>query len=554
MKNWAVSTALALVACATPALAQEAATDRATLERDLRILADDDMEGREAGTRGYDRAAQYVSDRFAQIGLQPGGDEGGWLQNFSLVRHSAAADTRMALLGADGRPVKATYGEDYVGGGFASAGGEDGTGTVEAEMVFVGQGLQLPAIGFDDLDGVDLDGKIAVWVFDLNEGLDDPLLAMHLLQTGAERFARTGAVGAIMLWSNTLENRIPYERARTFFGNVGGTTWVGPDGVAFDNGGDLEFSLVASPELSRRLLEGTQFDMAALNAAQGDPEADMPAFATGKTVRVTYANAYEPMLDTSNVIAMQPGSDPEFADEYVVVSAHLDHEGVQDGHSAENDQLYNGAMDNASGVSAMLEMARVIAQDPPRRPILYVALGAEELGLLGSSYHAANPGIEDGELVANVNVDMPILTWPFSDIVAFGAERSTLLPAVSDAVDAFGLTMVPDPNPDEGFFFRSDQYSYVRSGIPAVYVELGFGNGGEAAQTSFLQTHYHKPSDEADLIDFEQLGRFADIASLVLKNVANMEERPAWLADDFFGDAFGGPVADVATEDMSSGG
>ncbi|MGB3167754.1 MAG: M28 family peptidase [Alteraurantiacibacter sp.] len=541
MKNLAISTALALIACATPALAQEALTDRAALERDLRVLADDDMEGREAGTPGYDRAAAYVADRFQSLGLQPGGDDGGWLQHFTLVQHSAASDTRMALVGADGRPQKIEYGEDFVGGGFASAGDADGRGTVEAELVFVGHGLQIPSMGYTDLEGVDLEGKIAVWVFDLHEEITDPLLSMHLLVTGAERFANTGAVGSIMLFSDTLAQRIPFERARSFFGNVGSTTWVGPDGVAFDDGGDLEFSLVASPDLTRQLLAGTQFDSDALAAAQRSG-GDMPAFDIGKTVRVDYANAYEELAQTSNVIAVQPGSDPAYADQYVVVTAHLDHEGLQEGHSDTNDQLFNGAMDNATGVSTMMEMARVMSQDLPKRPIMYVALGAEELGLLGSSYHARNQGIDDGSIVANVNVDMPILTWPFSDVVAFGADRSNLLAPVSAAVEGYGLEMVPDPNPDEGFFFRSDQYSYVRAGIPAVYVDLGFGNNGEPAQTDFLENHYHKPSDDASRLDFEQLGRFADVATLVAINVANMEERPAWRADDFFGDVFGGPV------------
>ena len=182
--------------------------------------------------------------------------------------------------------------------------------------------------------------------------------------------------------------------------------------------------------------------------------------------------------------------------------------------------------------------------DPPRRPVLFVALGAEEMGLIGSSYHAANPGLGEGEIVANVNVDMPVLTWPFSDIVAFGSDRSNLLAPTEDAVSEYGLVLVPDPNPSEAFFFRSDQYSYVERGIPAVYVELGFGNDGEAAQTAFLDTHYHGTSDEADLIAYEQLGRFADVAYLVARNIGNMDERPGWLPDEYFGRAFGGHVAE----------
>ena len=547
MTRFATTAILAPGLLAAPFAAQAQTADREVLERDVRYLADDEREGRESGTAGFDAAAEYVAGRFASMGLRPGGNDDGWYQAVPLARVSASADTRMSIVDADGNSSKAILGEDFYGRGAISA----SRGQFEAPLVFVGRALDLPEHGFDDLATVDLEGAIAVYIYgDVPGGLNSEQAA-HLQSSTDQRLAAHGAIGSIMIWTEELENFFSWDRIRSRGSSGSTTTWVGPDGTPFDDADGFQIRMGASPELARRLLEGSEFDYDDLNAAiaAGDP---LPSFDTGMRARVSFANERDEFA-TSNVIGVLPGSDPSVTDEYVVVTAHLDHVGI--GEPGEGgDRIFNGAMDNATGVATILELARLLAADPPRRPVMFVALGAEEMGLLGSSYHAANPGIEDGELVANVNVDMPILTWPFSDIVAFGAERSTLLPAVSDAVDAFGLTMVPDPNPDEGFFFRSDQYSYVRSGIPSVYVELGFGNGGEAAQTSFLQTHYHKPSDEADLIDFEQLGRFADIASLVLKNVANMEERPAWLADDFFGDAFGGPVADVATEDMSSGG
>ncbi|WP_340586760.1 M28 family peptidase [Erythrobacter alti] len=547
MKNLSLFAALAAFAIASPVAAEDDATsqnpitDRATLESDVRTLADDAMEGREAGTPGYDMAADFVANRFHSLGLQPGGDDGTWFQNFSLVRHSAADDAGLSIVGADGARMKAIYGHDFVGGGLASAGDADGRGRVNAEMVFVGYGLDMPELGHDSFAGVDLQGKVAVWVFDMPEGMD-PLLAMHMQQAGADRFAAQGAVGSILLWTPELSLLVNWTRGRNFFGRTSSTTWVGPDGVAHDGAGDMEFQLVASPEMSRQIMAGQAFDMDAIALAQANEMASMPSFEMGARARVSYANQREPLLDTSNVIAIQPGTDPAFADQYVVVSAHLDHVGVEPGHGEDNDRLFNGAMDNASGVATMMEMARLIAAEPTRRPVMFVALGAEEMGLLGSSYHAANPGLTDGHLAVNVNVDMPILTWPFSDVVAFGADRSNIFPQVSAAVGEYDLKLVPDPNPDEGFFFRSDQYSYVQAGIPAVYVDLGFGNGGEAAQEDFLGAHYHQPSDEAFRIDYEQLGRFADIAYLVARNVGNMDDRPAWLAGDFFGDTFGGPV------------
>jgi len=545
MKKLSLFTVLAFAALATPIAASdtggEPITDRATLERDVRILADDAMEGREAGTPGYDMAADFVAERFASLGLQPGGDDDGWFQNFSLVHHSSASDPGLSIVRDDGERIKAVYGDDFAGGGLASAGGEDGRGRVNAEMVFVGYGLDMAELGHDSFSGVDLTGKVAVWVFDMPEEID-PLLAMHMQRAGADRFAAQGAVGSILLSMPEQSLLVSCGRGRNFFACTSGTTWVGPDGVAYDGGGDMEFQLVASPEMSRQLMAGQQLDLDAIAAAQADDMAPLPSFAMGARARVSYANEQEPILDTSNVIAIQPGTDPALADQYIVVTAHLDHVGVETGHSENNDRLFNGAMDNATGVATMLEMARLFAEEPTRRPLMFVALGAEEMGLLGSSYHAANPGLEEGHLAANVNVDMPILTWPFSDVVAFGADRSNLFPQVSAAVGEYDLKLVPDPNPGEFFFFRSDQYSYVQAGIPAVYVELGFGNDGEAAQNDFLGQHYHQPSDEASRIDYEQLGRFADIGYLVARNVANMEDHPAWRAGDFFGDTFGGPV------------
>lgn len=539
MKKLTIFAALALSFLSAPLAAQEAMADRATLEEDLRTLADDAMEGREAGTDGYNRAADYVAGRYAEIGLQPAGDDGTWFQNFELVRTRAARDTSFALVDASGNSVKADYGTDFLGRGTPSG----GNGRFEADLVFVGYGLDRPDLGHDDLSGVDLEGNIAVWVYSVPEGLD-PLEEQIIQNTAMERFAARGAIGAIMLWTPQMDFLIPWEQGAAFFTGGGrGLTWLGPDGVPGDTARGMRVSLVASTDYSRQMMEGQQVTLDEIQQAMSSGMTPLPSFNTGMRARVSFATDIEHEMETANVIGLLPGTDPSVADQYVVVTAHLDHEGVSRLPLPGGDRIFNGAMDNASGVSTLLEMARLLAADPPRRPILFVSLGAEELGLIGSSYHAANPGLENGYLAANVNVDMPILTWPFSDVVVFGSERSNLLGPVDSAVSEYGLELVPDPNPGEAFFFRSDQYSYVERGIPAAYVDLGFGNGGDVAQTSFLDSHYHQPSDEAHRIDFEQLGRFADISYLIARNVANMQARPGWLPDEYFGRAFGGHIA-----------
>ena len=539
MKKLAFVAALSLSTFATPVLAQTAMADRATLQQDVTILADDDMEGREAGTAGYDRAVEYISGRFAEIGLQPAGDNGAWTQAVPLVRVSSARASQVSMTDADGSAIPVAFGRDLVGRGQP---GMDAN-VVDAELVFVGYGLDLPDAGYDDLGSVDLEGKIAVYIWGVPDGLPSDQAAV-LQSNTLDRFARHGAVGAIMIWNDNIGALAPWEAVRRFFSQGEDTTWVAPDGMPYNSATGVEFSMFASPDLSRKMLEGHEFDLDAMNAALAE-DAPMPSFAIGKSATVDYANKAE-RFDTSNVIGLLPGTDPSVANEYVVVTAHLDHEGISATPQPDGDDIFNGAMDNATGVAAITETARLLAANPGRRPVLFVALGAEELGLLGSSYHAANPGLpEGGELVANVNMDMPILTWPFSDIVAFGSERSNLLAPTEAAVSEYGLVLAEDPNPEEMFFVRSDQYSYVRNGIPAVYVDLGWGNDGEAAQTAFLETHYHKPSDEIEHLDWEQLGRFTDVGYLVTRNIANMADRPAWNYGDFFGISYGGTMQDA---------
>ena len=262
----------------------------------------------------------------------------------------------------------------------------------------------------------------------------------------------------------------------------------------------------------------------------------------GRTARIEFDSVFD-RIDTPNVVGLLPGSDPSVADQYIVLTGHLDHEGIQPTPEPGDDEIYNGAMDNAIGIASMLEVARLLQDHPVRRPVLFVALTAEEKGLVGSSYNAANPTVPADQVVANINIDMPIMTYAFSDVVAFGGPRSNMYPYVAAAVAEHGLTLSPDPKPEEGFFTRSDQYSYVRNGIPVVYLEIGNGNGGQAAQADFLANHYHEPSDEVGLIDFASLTRFVAVDYSVARNVANMAERPAWNEGDFFGDLFARPAA-----------
>lgn len=319
-------------------------------------------------------------------------------------------------------------------------------------------------------------------------------------------------------------------------------TWLDAAGNPHTQTPNLQAITGLAPDAARAVMAGLDFDYDDVVAAEATPEALMPSFAMGRTGRIEFSSTFD-RVDTPNVVAMLPGSDPSMADQYIVITGHLDHEGVQPTPEVGDDEIYNGAMDNAVGIAAMLEVARLLADHPVRRPVLFVALTAEEKGLVGSSYNAANPTVPADQVVANLNVDMPIMTYAFSDIVPFGAARSNMYPYVAAAVAEAGLTLSGDPMPEQGVFTRSDQYSYVRNGIPVVYLEIGHGNGGQAPQEDFLTNHYHEPSDEVELVDFAALTRFVAVDYAVVRNIANMAERPAWNEGDFFGDLFARPPA-----------
>lgn len=522
---------------AAPVAAGDAATDRAALERDVRILADDDMEGREAGTHGYAAAAGYVAGRFAGIGLEPGGDSGSYFQAVPLQETRDARPATLTLT-INGEKIEGEAFVDFYGGGYPGF----AQGVVDARLVFVGYGLDLPEYGRDDFAGINLRGKIAVRAFGAPSSLNNEELA-HLRSTIKARLSERGAIGSILLWTPAIDRQIKFADAAQGAQSGMAMTWVGADGTPFNDAPRLRAGVALSPDLSRRLLAGEKFDYAALLAAEQTERAAMPSFRMKARARIEFANTIQQFTD-SNVIGILPGTDPALADQYVVLTGHLDHLGAKPTEEEGDDEIFNGAMDNATGIAAMLEVARLLKANPPRRPVMFVALAAEEQGLLGSSYHAHHPGLPDGaSLAVNVNLDMPILTYPFEDVNAFGAERSNVFPYVKAAVEEAGLMLSPDPNPELGLFVRSDQYSYIQQGIPAIFLKTGTEGAGAEGQAAFLARHYHQPSDEAGLVAWEQLGRFADVNYLIARNVANMDARPAWLEGDFFGTLFEGPMA-----------
>jgi Zn-dependent M28 family amino/carboxypeptidase len=320
--------------------------------------------------------------------------------------------------------------------------------------------------------------------------------------------------------------------------NARSMTWVAPNGQPYLAAPGIRFQATLDGTAADALFAGARAPFSKILAEAGRAGAKPKGFALKQTVKLESQSSGK-RTTSPNVVAILPGSDPALANEYVVLMAHLDHIGVNAG--GEGDRINNGALDNATGTATMLEVARAMMMSPnkPKRSILFAAVTAEEKGLLGSEYLAKNPLIGDGKIVGVVNLDMPILLYDFSDVIAFGAEHSTMGQIVQRAGAGMNVKLSPDPLPQEGLFTRSDHYRFVREGIPSVFLMTGFAGEGEKQFKGFLATNYHKPGDDLKQpINWEAGAKFARLNYLIAREIADSPEAPAWYSDSFFGQTF----------------
>lgn len=533
MRSYRVLAAVALAGVAmqpTGGIAHEVSEDR--LETDVRFLADDALEGREAGKPGYNIAAGYVAGQFSEIGLKkPQGET--YLQSVPLGY--TRLEEGSARLSIDGASIGA---DDFV----LFPGADFKGGPIEAPMVFVGYAFPDADAAWDDFAGLDLKGKVAVVVRNTPTQLGAEERAFY--RAGQfERLAERGAIGAIVLTTPQYMKNIPWEALQNVSKRAG-VTWVGPDGVPFNSATGLQAQVFLSGDAARKLMSNQQLDFDKIIALEEKGNVQIPAFDMDRKARIEFAA--ETWQDPSyNVIGILPGNDPALADEVVVVTAHLDAIGMRATDEEGDDEIVNGAMDNAVGVAAVTELARLMAKEKPRRTIAFVALTAEEKGLIGADYLARYPAVGEGRtIVANINLDMPILNYEFTDIVAFGAERWNGFEVVRKAAESEGIALSPDMQPELGLFTRSDHFRFVQQGIPAIYLDTGIGGEGKERQGEFLSEHYHQDSDEIEHIRFDQLARFTRLNLAVLRGIADMDETPIWNAGDFFATRYGGRMAD----------
>jgi len=506
------------------------------IEADVAALADDAMQGRGTGTPGYERAALYVADRYADIGLQPAGDDGGWLQSVPLLQATVLAEGARLEIERDGRVTALALGEQFLPGVDFNR----GESAVEAPAVFVGQAVHAPGLGHDDFAGLDLRGKVAVMFGGAPGTFDDTRRAFHSSQREKLRnVVERGAVGAVFVNTVDDEARYPWSRAVEAMGRPA-MRLRDRDGRGIGTWPQLQATAVVSAATADALFEGSGHTAAQLfDAAR---EGRLRGFDLRGSVRLASRSRIAP-VESSNVVGRIAGSDPAVAGEYVVYTAHLDHLGSGGGEDGE--AVYSGALDNALGVAIMLEAARELTQGPaPRRPLLFVALTAEEQGLLGAEWFARHPSV-DGRLVANINLDMPMLTAPTTDVVPVGVAHSTLDAVLEQAAAEIGVALSPDPFPEEVVFVRSDQYAFVRAGIPAIYLMGGVVGANPdqdpmLAMTWFLRNCYHQPCDNLELpIQYGDAARMARLNARIGQLVGDAAQRPAWKPGDFFGGKFG---------------
>ncbi|OAN65423.1 M28 family peptidase [Sphingomonas sp. TDK1] len=528
---------LALFLLASPVLAQQAplTPEQAALKAHVQFLASDALRGREAGTRDFDVAAEYVAARMLAMGLKPGAN-GGWFQQVKLVTYRPAEKAAWTLM-RGGKSVALAFGKDFVNEPVASR----PDFRAEGEVVFAGYGIVYPDGQRDDYKGLDVRGKIVAILAGAPKGLPSDVTA-HFGDDGqkARLAAARGAKAVLVIETMARRREMTVEGFAPYFAYPR-TGWAGPDGVANDVSPDAPMVGQVSQAGAAKLFEGARIRWADVLAA----ETRGRRIPTGPLVG-TLGVATKTRLSTResrNVVGMIEGSDPALKSQAVVLSAHLDHVGV--GEPVKGDTIYNGAMDNAIGVSMLLEIAKAIEQGKrPRRTLLFVALTAEEKGLIGSDYFAHFPTVPKGTIVADVNFDMPILTYPLVDLVVLGGERSSIGTVVTAAARAEGLGVVPDPAPEEMFFVRSDHYSFVQAGIPSVSIDTGPGGTGAAVARKFLDENYHKPSDQIDLpFDWNSAVKYKHVGLATVQALANGDAQPSWNKGDFFGILFSGTGA-----------
>ncbi len=512
-----------------PALAAITADD---LLRHTKALSDDSLEGRGPATPGEDKAIRYIADQFKAMGLVSGTPDGSYLQDVALRGFQAHPE---ATFNIGSRVLPLSFPSDYM----AITRHDSAVVDVNAEIVFVGYGVVAPEYGWDDYKGVDVKGKVILMLVNdpaVPNPNDSTKLDASMFKGNAMTYygrwtykyeiaAAKGAAGAIII-HETGPAGYPYQA-------ISGVARENFDIVAADgNRGRAKIEAWLTQPKAEELLRATGKDFATLKAAAR--RKDFTPVPLGATANI-HLRTDSRLVKSHNVVATLPGSDPAKASEYVVYTAHWDHLGRDT--SIKGDQIFNGALDNASGTAVLLQLAKAYAALPtkPARSVMFIALTAEEYGLLGAKYYAANPLVPHTQTLANINMDGFNQWGRTQDIVVVGDGNSTLEDVLGDVIAPAGRVLAPEPEPEKGYYFRSDHFEFAKKGVPALYLEAGSrfigkdSTYGATKREEYVTKDYHQPSDEVKL-DWELSGAVEDTRALfeVGYRVLTTDSWPTW--------------------------
>jgi Zn-dependent M28 family amino/carboxypeptidase len=507
------------------------------IRADMRFLSDDALEGRGTATRGHELAAKYMATRFEGMGLAPAGDNNTYFQSVPVRSLRTDVNKSSLAITRNGSPLSLTSHVDFI----IEPDPVAPDVSIDAPLVFAGFGVTAPDQHYDDYKSLDVKGKIVV----IAQGAPNFPSSIKAHYSAGEVKAKIaadhGAVGVIAIDDPVSEAIYPFAKFVRDLVNPE-FRWLDKQGHPNDYLPQIKATAYLNIDATRQLFEGSGHSSDEI--FKGAKDGKLSTFPLPVTVKVhTLTEAKD--LHSPNVVAKLEGSDPTLKNEYLVYTAHLDHLGI--GEPKNGDPIYNGALDNASGSATILEVAQAFARmNPrPRRSILFVSVTGEEAGELGSEYFAHYPTVPKHSIVADINIDEVFLLYPLADVIAFGAEHTSLDSVIQRAAKKMGIVESPDPMPEQVVFIRSDQYSFVKQGIPAVMPSPGFKSpdGSKKAwdiAMKWMDDTYHEPNDDMNQpnLDFDAAANFARFSFLCGYYVTQDPSRPTWNKSDFFGDQY----------------
>ena len=492
----------------------------------VKFLADDSLEGRDTGSEGLRKAQAYAVEQLKKAGLEPAGSNG-FYQSVRFNQYEVD-ESKSSLTLVDGsQSTSISFADD----GYIGTRSTHASTAFTAPLVFIGYGLKIPEKNLDELAGLDLKGKVVVYL--AGSPSDIPTALASHYQTAGERWKflhAAGAVGTITI-ANPASMDIPWSRISV---NRNHPSMDLAD-LEFNETPGLQLGVTFNPASAEKLFVGSGHTFAEI-AALGKDRKPLPHFALSVSLKAD-AVILATTLESSNLVAKLPGSDPALKNDFVVLSAHIDHVGI--GAPINGDRIYNGAMDDGSGSALVLDIAASLKAHPEKigRSILFLLVTAEEKGLLGSKYFAAHPTVPAKSIVADVNVDMFLPIVPLKILKIEGIEESDLGTRAAAIAQSMGVKPIADPEPLRNAFIRSDQYSFIKKGVPSVKVDVGFelGTPEQKIFKDWLTNRYHAPSDDVNQpVNLETAAGYEEFTRRLLLDTANSPARPRWKPDSFF--------------------